>query len=95
LTPGSSPASPCRPPHGKKICKLSPEPRRKLVKRGVPRGQAAKAVHSHEGRWALSNTRAVNQAFPAGWFTGVMGQYVCSDRKLAHWFEVSQWIRLT
>jgi len=67
---------------------------RKLVKRGVPRGQAAKAVYSHNGRWALSNTRAVNRAYPPGWFTGVMGQYIHSDKQLAHWFDVNLWIRL-
>jgi len=67
---------------------------RKLVKRGVPRGQAAKAVYSHKGRWALSNTRAVNQAYSPGWFRGVMGQYICSDQKRAHWLDVGLWIKL-
>ena len=67
---------------------------RKLVQRGVPRGQAAKAVYSPNGRWALSNCRAVNKAYPPGWFTGVMGQYIRSDKQLAHWFDVDLWIRL-
>ena len=67
---------------------------RKLVKRGVPRRQAAKAVFSNHKRWKLSNTFAVNRAYPVGWFTGEMGQVVRSDKQLAHWFEVHQWIRL-
>ncbi|MCP4288308.1 MAG: group II intron reverse transcriptase/maturase [Gammaproteobacteria bacterium] len=67
---------------------------RKLVKRGVPRRQAAKAAYSHKARWALSNARAVNKAFPPGWFTGVMGQVIRSDQQLPHWFDVQQWIRL-
>lgn len=68
---------------------------RKLTKRGVPRRQAAAAVYSHRGRWALSNTRAVTKAYPNGWFIAVMGQAIRSDRKLPHWFDVDRWIRLT
>ncbi len=68
---------------------------RKLVQRGVPRRQAAKAVFSNHRRWKLSNTFAVNRAFPVGWFIGDMGQAIRSDKQLPHWFDVSQWIRLT
>ena len=67
----------------------------KLVKRGVPRRQAAGAVFSHQGRWALSNTRAVTKAYPNGWFIGEMGQVIRSDKQLPHWFDVDRWIRLT
>jgi len=67
---------------------------RKLVKRGVPRRQAATAVYSHKARWALSNTRAVNKAYSPGWFMGEMGQVIRSDQQLPHWFDVQQWIRL-
>lgn len=66
----------------------------KLVKRGVPRGQAAKAVFSHHKRWKLSNTFAVNRAYPVGWFSGEMGQVIRSDRQLPHWFDIRQWISL-
>jgi group II intron reverse transcriptase/maturase len=68
---------------------------RKLIKRGVPRRQAARAVFSNKGRWALSNTFAVTRAYPVGWFIGDMGQAIRSNRQLPHWFDVSQWIRLT
>jgi len=67
---------------------------RKLVMRGVPRRQAAGAVFSNKGRWALSNTFAVTQAYPVGWFIGTRGQAIRADKQLPHWFEVSQWIRL-
>jgi group II intron reverse transcriptase/maturase len=68
---------------------------RKLTTRGVPRRQAAAAVYSHRGRWALSNTRAVTKAYPNGWFTSVMGQVTRSSRQLPHWYDVDRWIRLT
>ena len=67
---------------------------RNLVKRGVPRKQASKTVFSNNKRWMLSNTRAVTRAYPNSWFINMKGQEIRSDRKLAHWFEVSQWIRL-
>jgi len=67
---------------------------RKLVKRGVSRRQAAKTVFSNHKRWKLSNTFAVNKAYPVGWFTGEMGQVIRSDRQLPHWFDVRQWISL-
>jgi len=67
---------------------------RKLVKRGVPPKQASKAVFSNNKRWALSNARALTRAYPVSWFTNLKGQAIRSDRQLAHWFEVSQWIRL-
>ncbi len=67
---------------------------RNLTKRGVPRKQASKAVFSNNKRWALSNARAVTRAYPNSWFINLKGQAIRSDRKLEHWFEVSQWIRL-
>lgn len=65
-----------------------------LVKRGVPRKQAAEAVFSNHKRWALSSVRAVTRAYPNSWFINLKGQEIRSDRKLAHWFDVSQWISL-
>jgi len=67
---------------------------RKLVKRGVPPKQASKGVFSNNKRWQLSNARAVTRAYPNSWFINLKGQEIRSDRKLDHWFEVSQWIRL-
>ena len=65
-----------------------------LVKRGVPRKQAANAVFSNNRRWALSAVRAVTRAYPNSWFINLKGQEIRSDRKLAHWVDVSQWIFL-
>ena len=65
-----------------------------LVKRGVPRKQAANAVFSNNRRWALSAIRAVTRAYPNSWFINLKGQEIRSDRDLAHWFDVSQWISL-
>lgn len=67
---------------------------RKLVKRGVPRYQAANAVFSNKKRWVLSHTSAVEKAYPVSWFIGEMGQAIRSNRELAHWFELRQWISL-
>ena len=68
---------------------------RKLVKRGVPRRQAANAVYTHRKRWALSHTFAVTRAYPVRWFVRDMGQAIRSDRQLAHWLDLQQWIRLS
>ena len=66
----------------------------KLMKRGIPRRQAANAVFTNRKRWALSKTIAVSKAYSNHWFIVVMGQAIRSDRKLAHWFDIREWIRL-
>jgi group II intron reverse transcriptase/maturase len=68
---------------------------RNLVKKVVPKGQAAKAVFSNNQRWALSKVRAVTKAYSNSWFINLKGQEIRSDRKMAHWFDVNQWIYLT
>jgi group II intron reverse transcriptase/maturase len=67
---------------------------RKLVKRGVPRHQAAKAVYSNRKRWALSHTRAVEKAYPVNWFIREKRQAIRSSKQLPHWFELHHWVRL-
>jgi RNA-directed DNA polymerase len=67
---------------------------RTLVKRGTSRKQAAKTAFSNHNRWALSNTSALTRAYPNHWFIHEKKQTIRSDRKLAHWFDVSQWICL-
>jgi len=54
---------------------------RKLVKRGVSRHQAAKAVFSNRRRGALSKTFAVTKAYPVNGFSGEMGQVIRSNRQ--------------
>jgi len=68
---------------------------RKLIKRGVSRGQAAKTVFSNRDRWALSRTYALSKAYSVRWFVGEMGQVIRSDKQLPHWVDVRQWISLT
>lgn len=67
---------------------------RKLVKRGVARSHAAKTVFSNHKRWKLSNTFAVNKAYPVGCFIGEKGQAIQSDKQLSHWFDLRHWISL-
>jgi len=67
---------------------------KKLVKRGVSRRLAAKTVFSNKGRWALSHTLAVERAYPNRWFIDVNGMKIMSDKKLPHWFDVKEWIKL-
>jgi RNA-directed DNA polymerase len=66
---------------------------RNLIKRGIPRKQVEKAVYSNDKRWVLSKSYVVERAYPNIWFQR-KGQAIRSDRKLAHWFEESRWIRL-
>lgn len=67
---------------------------KKLVKRGVRRGLAAKQVFSNRRRWAMSHTKAVEMAYPNQWFAD-KGLKTMSDKGLAHWFEIRRWIKLT
>ncbi|MGY6274128.1 group II intron maturase-specific domain-containing protein [Methylomonas sp. MgM2] len=53
---------------------------RHLVKRGVPRKQAAQPVFSNQKQRALSATRAVTIAYPNSWFINLIGQEIRSDR---------------
>jgi hypothetical protein len=67
----------------------------KLVKLGVKPKTASRAAFSNKKRWALSHTRAVELAFPNKWFIEILGQKVKSPNKLAHWYDVKTWIKLT
>lgn len=66
---------------------------RALIKRGVSRKKVEKAVYSNDKRWVLSKSHVVEEAYPNIWFQK-KGQKIRSDQKLAHWFEVSRWVRL-
>ena len=68
--------------------------RKLLVKRGVPRGRATAAAYSHRKRWALSRTRAVEQAFPNRWFAKTLGQVLRSEDKLPQWFSADRSIKM-
>jgi siroheme synthase (precorrin-2 oxidase/ferrochelatase) len=66
---------------------------RKLVRRGVSGKLAATTVFSNRKSWALSRTLALSKAYPNDWFKR-KGQAIRSDQKLAHWFDISQWVSL-
>lgn len=68
---------------------------KRLVERGVKRGHAARTVYSPKGRWALSHSRAVEQAYPNRWFIQTLGLKIASNKQLPHWFDVKHWIKLT
>lgn len=65
----------------------------KLIKRGVGKGLAYKTVFSHRGRWDLSKTSALHQAFSNDWFSG-QGFRVVSDQRMEHWFGIREWVKL-
>jgi RNA-directed DNA polymerase len=67
----------------------------KLVKLGVNKRMAAKTVYSNRKTWALSHTRALEQAYSIDWFTGRMKQKIFSNLKLPGWFEIQEWVKLT
>lgn len=66
----------------------------KLVKRGASRKSAGKWAFANHRRWFLSKCAAVHKAYPNKWFIDDMGQFIRSDHKRKHWFDVKAWIRL-
>lgn len=67
----------------------------KLIKRGVAKIRAVKTVYTNRKTWAISHTKAVEQAFPNKWFTDELNQTIMSDKKLDHWFDPDMWVKLT
>lgn len=59
----------------------------KLMERGIKRKTAAGTAYSNRGRWALSYSWAVRNAFNNHWFIHRMGQKIVTDRRLPHWFK--------
>ena len=68
---------------------------KKLIKRGVRARLASKAVFSNKGRWALSNTYAVNRAYPNRWFINKMNLRVRSEEQYSHWLSIKTVIKVT
>lgn len=67
---------------------------RMLMKRGIEKRSANKTVYSNRSTWNLSYTRAIEKAFSIEWFIK-QGQIIMSNTKLAHWFEIEKWVKLT
>lgn len=66
----------------------------KLIKRGVAKRSAQRAVYANRKTWALSHTRALEEAYPNSWFTDTLDQIIVSDKKLEHWFSTEIWVKL-
>jgi RNA-directed DNA polymerase len=66
----------------------------KLIKKGVPKQNASKAVYSPKSWWALSNSGAANKAFSNKWFE-TNGLFTRSQEQQPHWFSVEQWIGIS
>jgi RNA-directed DNA polymerase len=67
----------------------------KLVKLGVNKRLAMKTVYSNCKTWALSHTRALEQAYSIDWFTDRMGQKIFSNLNLPGWLGINEWVKLT
>ncbi len=66
----------------------------KLVKRGISQGFAGVTVYCNNKRWSLSHSRAVERAYSNDYFINELRQFIRSDVKLEHWFNIRRWIRL-
>lgn len=67
----------------------------RLTARGIDRKAAARLVYTNRNRWSLSHAPVLERAYPNQWFNRSVGQKIKSDQKLAHWFKVGKWIKLT
>ena len=67
---------------------------RTLIRMGVKQSTVRHQVFSHKGRWALSHSSAVEQAWTKEWFS-IKGLIIMSDKKLSHWFNTKKWVVLT
>ncbi len=66
----------------------------KLCKRGVSK-KSALIVYSNKGRWALSNTFAINKVFSTSYFIDHLGLKIRSEEKHSHWFSPDQYVQVT
>ena len=66
----------------------------KLRKKGVGGKLAAKTVFSHNKRWALSHSHAVEKAYPNRYFTKELKQFKRSTFTEDHWLHPRRWSRL-
>lgn len=66
-----------------------------LMKKGIKKKSAYKAVYSHRGPWSLSHTAVLDRAFSVKWFVKQAGQIIISNIPMGHWFGIEKWVRLT
>ena len=67
--------------------------RKKLVAMGVSSKLANRAAYAG-GTWVKSHKRGVEQAYSNLWFKS-KGLKTFSDKNLAHWKDIKEWIKLT
>lgn len=66
----------------------------KLINRGVTKKRATSTVYSNRKTWALSHTKAIEEALPNKWFSDTLKQIIVSGKKLDHWFGQGIWVKL-
>jgi RNA-directed DNA polymerase len=66
-----------------------------LLKKGIEKKRARKAVYSHRGPWKISHEGVIEKAYSNKWFTEQLGLTVISDKLLDHWFDTKKWVMLT
>ncbi len=66
----------------------------KLVKQGVSKKAAGETSYSNQSIWALSNSSAINKAYPNKLFINRWGLKIRSEERMKHWFNVRRWIRV-
>lgn len=67
---------------------------RLLIKMGVKKDTAYKAVYLKQGPWDISWSNGMHQAFSNIWFKN-KGLFTPSNNRLSHWLELDKWIALT
>ena len=65
-----------------------------LIKRGIGKGRAYGTAYSHRRKWAMSKTKAMEDAHSNKWFEE-QGLVEFSKKKLAHWLDIKEWVKLT
>jgi RNA-directed DNA polymerase len=63
----------------------------KLKEMGVSPKLAWATVNSNKRRWALSHSKALEKAYPNGYFKYTLGFKTASDKNLPHWFKLETW----
>lgn len=66
-----------------------------LIKKGVSKRMAGKAIYGNHGKWYISHTRAMEKAYPNKHFVERLGQKIRSDQEKEHWFDIRKWVKLT
>ena len=66
----------------------------KLVKMGIQKGKAGRAIYSNQGRWRLSHTSVVEKAWNRQWFE-TKGLQTVSEEKRDHWMPLNIWFKIS